>query len=260
MAMDGNTLNAPLVGQHDRPSGPSKVAQRLQAVLQNIHQTCQAVGRDPGSVRLVVVTKSATLEQIREVVDLGYLDLGENHVQQLRRLWCQIAEFWDAGRPGGIGDRIRWHMIGHLQRNKVRYLLPKVTLIHSVDTLRLAECINNEAARLGVRAKVLLQVNTSNEPQKYGVPVGAATHLAEQLQTLPNLELTGLMTMAPLTLNKEVIHACFARAQELFEEIRGEKIVGPGFTELSMGMSSDYTIAIEHGATILRIGSAIFTG
>ena len=105
-----------------------------------------------------------------------------------------------------------------------------------------------------------MQVNTSNEPQKYGVPVGAATHLAEQIETLPNLTLVGLMTMAPLTRNKDVIRACFIRARELFVEMRGEKIVGPQFTELSMGMSSDYEIAIEEGATILRIGSAIFAG
>jgi uncharacterized pyridoxal phosphate-containing UPF0001 family protein len=105
-----------------------------------------------------------------------------------------------------------------------------------------------------------LQVNSSNEPQKYGVPVGAVVHLAEQMQTLANLRLVGLMTMAPLTHNKDAIRACFVRARELFMEMRGEKIVGPEFTELSMGMSSDYEIAIEEGATILRIGSAIFAG
>jgi uncharacterized pyridoxal phosphate-containing UPF0001 family protein len=106
--------------------------------------------------------------------------------------------------------------------------------------------------------RILLQVNTSNEPQKYGVPVGAATHLAEQIETLPNLKLIGLMTMAPLTRNKDTIRVCFTRARELFYEMRGEKIVGEQFTELSMGMSSDYEIAIAEGATILRIGSAIF--
>jgi len=147
-----------------------------------------------------------------------------------------------------------------LQRNKVRYVLPIASLIHSVDTLRLAEEIDASAAKLNLYAKVLLQTNTSNEPQKYGVPVGAATHLAEQIETLPNLRLIGLMTMAPLTRNKDVVRACFARARELFIEMRGEKIVGPQFTELSMGMSSDYETAIEEGATILRIGSAIFAG
>ncbi len=151
-------------------------------------------------------------------------------------------------------------MIGHLQRNKVRQVLPITCLIHSVDTLRLAEEINTSAAKLNLCPKVLLQVNTSNEPQKYGVPVGAATHLAEQIETLSNLQLVGLMTMAPLTHNKNIVRACFVRARELFIEMRGEKIVGKKFTELSMGMSSDYEIAVEEGATILRIGSAIFAG
>jgi pyridoxal phosphate enzyme (YggS family) len=151
-------------------------------------------------------------------------------------------------------------MIGHLQRNKVRQVLPIAVLIHSVDTLRLAEEINTAAAKLNSHPKVLLQINCSNEPQKYGVPVGAATHLAEQIETLPHLQLVGLMTMAPLTHNKDVVRSCFVRARELFVEMRGEKIVGPQFTELSMGMSSDYEIAVEEGATILRIGSAIFAG
>jgi hypothetical protein len=151
-------------------------------------------------------------------------------------------------------------MLGHLQRNKVRQVLPMISLVHSVDTLRLAEEINVSAAKLNLSPSILLQVNTSQEPQKYGVPVGAATHLAEQIETLPNINLIGLMTMAPLTHNKEVIRGCFARARELFLEIKGERIVGKQFKELSMGMSSDYEIAIEEGATILRIGSAIFAG
>jgi hypothetical protein len=135
-----------------------------------------------------------------------------------------------------------------------------VSLTHSVDTLRLAEEINASAAKLNLQPKVLLQVNTSDEPQKYGAPVGAAIHLAEQMETLPNLKLVGLMTMAPLTHNKDIVRTCFIRARELFVEMKGEKIVGPQFTELSMGMSSDYKVAIEEGATILRIGSAIFAG
>ena len=151
-------------------------------------------------------------------------------------------------------------MVGHVQRNKVRQVLPLVLLIPSVDTLRLAEEINSSAGKLDLPAKVLMQVNTSQEPQKYGVPVGAAMHLAEQIETLENVKLIGLMTMAPLTHNKDIIRSCFARARELFIEMKGEKIVGPLFTELSMGMSSDYEIAIEEGATILRIGSAIFAG
>ncbi len=224
-------------------------------------EACARVGREPGDLRLVIVTKSAEIEQIEEVLSLGYNHFGENHVQQLRKVAAQVTAFLEQHPDNpALPREIHWHMIGHLQRNKVRQILPIVSLIHSVDTLRLAEEINASAARMNLTPRVLLQVNTSNEPQKYGVPIGAATHLAEQIETLPHLKLIGLMTMAPLTRNTEIIRGCFARARELFYEMRGEKIVGDQFTELSMGMSSDYEIAIEEGATILRIGSAIFAG
>jgi len=239
----------------------SKISERIQQLTDTIKSTCARVGRNPKEVKLVIVTKSATIEGIKQVIHLGFTDLGENRAQQLKKVSAQIDEFLNqAGSDSTLPKKVNWHMIGHLQRNKVRHVLPIVSLIHSVDTLRLAEEINNSAPKLNLYPKVLLQVNTSNEPQKYGVPVGAATHLAEQIETLPNLKLVGLMTMAPLTRDKDVIRACFVRARELFIEMRGEKIVGPQFTELSMGMSSDYEIAIEEGATILRIGSAIFAG
>jgi pyridoxal phosphate enzyme (YggS family) len=260
MGMDGKDSGMDM-GHSVSPATPAegRIAERIKRVQASIAQACSRAGRDASELKLVIVTKSATIEEIRQVLELGFQDLGENHVQQLRKVWAQMAEPSHQGEWASL-DRIRWHMIGHLQRNKVRHVLAKVVLIHSVDTLRLAEEINNDAARLGIKSHILLQVNTSNEPQKYGVPVGAATHLAEQIETLPYVELDGLMTMAPLTLNKDVVRECFARAHELFTEMRGEKIVGPHFTELSMGMSSDYEVAIEEGATILRIGSAVFAG
>ncbi len=239
----------------------TKISERIECVKGTINSTCARVGRNAADVKLVIVTKSATVEGIKEVIRLGFTELGENRVQQLKRVSAQIAEFLtEADGNPALAEKVNWHMIGHLQRNKVRQVLPIASLIHSVDTLRLAEEINTSAAKLNLSPGILLQVNTSNEPQKYGVPVGAATHLAEQIETLPNLKLVGLMTMAPLTHNKDVVRTCFVRARELFVEMRGEKIVGPEFTELSMGMSSDYEIAVEEGATILRIGSAIFAG
>ncbi len=260
MGMDGNDSGMD-VGYSPSPAAPAegRIGERIKRVQASIAQACAKAGRDPCELKLVIVTKSATIEEIRQVLEMGFQDLGENHVQQLRKVWAQMAEPCNQGQWPSL-ERVRWHMIGHLQRNKVRHVLSRVSLIHSVDTLRLAEEINNDAARLGIKSHVLLQVNTSNEPQKYGVPVGAATHLAEQIETLPHVELDGLMTMAPLTLNKDIVRECFARAHELFAEMRGEKIVGPHFTEISMGMSSDYEVAIEEGATILRIGSAVFAG
>ena len=239
----------------------TKISARIKQVKGIINSACMRADRDPEEVKLVVVTKSVGIEAVKEVIHLGFTELGENRVQQLKKISIEVADFLQ-GPDGnsGLPKKINWHMIGHLQRNKVRQVLPIAVLIHSLDTLRLAEEMNTAAAKLNSRPKVLLQVNTSNEPQKYGVPVGAATHLAEQIETLPNVQLVGLMTMAPLTHNKDVVRACFVRARELFVEMRGEKIVGPQFTELSMGMSSDYEIAVEEGATILRIGSAIFAG
>ncbi|MBW8040244.1 MAG: YggS family pyridoxal phosphate-dependent enzyme [Planctomycetes bacterium] len=238
----------------------TKISERIECVKGKISSACARVGRDIDEIKLVIVTKSATIEAIQEVIRLGFFNLGENRVQQLKKVSTQVAEFLESGNDdSALPEKVNWHMIGHLQRNKVSQVLPIASLVHSVDTLRLAEEINASAAKLNLFPKILLQVNISNEPQKYGVPVGAATHLAEQIVTLPNLKLVGLMTMAPLMHNKDVIRACFVRARELFVELRGEKIVGPEFTELSMGMSSDYEVAVEEGATILRIGSAIFT-
>jgi hypothetical protein len=239
----------------------TKIAARIKQIKGTINSACMRAGRDPGNVKLVVVTKSADIEAIKEVIHLGFTDLGENRVQQLKKISTDVADFLHGPDSGSdMPKEINWHMIGHLQRNKVRQVLPIAVLIHSLDTLRLAEEINTAAAKLNSRPKVLMQVNCSNEPQKYGVPVGAATHLAEQIETLPNLQLVGLMTMAPLTHNKDLVRACFVRARELFIEMCGERIVGEQFTELSMGMSSDYEIAVEEGATILRIGSGIFAG
>ena len=239
----------------------TKISERIERLTDTINSTCAHLGRDPSQVKLVVVTKSAVIEAVKEVIRLGFTELGENRVQQLKKVSAQIAEFLaGADDNSALPEKVSWHMIGHLQRNKVRQVLPIASLIHSIDTLRLAEEVNASALKLNLCPKVLLQVNTSNEPQKYGVPVGAATHLAEQIETLPNLKLIGLMTMAPLTHNKDIIRASFVRARELFVEMRGEKIVSPEFIELSMGMSSDYELAVEEGATILRIGSAIFAG
>jgi len=237
------------------------IADRLKQVNERIAAACARAGREAGSVKLVIVTKTAALESIKEVIRLGYRDLGENRVQHLKKVSSEINEHFGRGDESlRAADGVKWHMIGHLQRNKVRQVLGIVSLIHSVDTLRLAEEIDLAAAALGLEANILLQVNASGEASKYGAAFGAVTHLAEQIVTLRNIKLMGLMTMAPLTRNKDVVRSCFARTRELFEEMCGERIVGQEFRQLSMGMSQDFEIAIEEGATMLRIGSAIFAG
>ncbi|MBW8017398.1 MAG: YggS family pyridoxal phosphate-dependent enzyme [Planctomycetes bacterium] len=237
-----------------------EIADRLKRVEDNIASACERASRAVEDITMIVVTKTASIESIKEVIRQGYTHLGENRLQHLKQVAKEVAEFLEAGADDpSLVDSVDWHMIGHLQRNKVRSVLKTTSFVHSVDTLRLAEEISETGEKLNITPNVLLQVNCSEEPQKYGVPVGAAIHLAEQITTMNNIRLVGLMTMAPLTLNKDIVRSCFVRGREIFEEIKDEGHVDKEFKHLSMGMSQDYKIAIEEGATILRIGSAIFT-
>lgn len=243
-----------------------RIADNLKRIKDNIAEACLRKNRDPGDVQLIAVTKTVELDAIRVLLELQHADLGESQVQELLQRHAMIDEHLK--RKHALGDtgpdapmvKPYWHMVGHLQRNKVRQLLPAVHMIHSVDSLRLAEEINTAAARLGLSHKVqiLLQVNTSQEKQKFGLAVGALGPLAEQVETLPNLQVAGLMTMAPLGDDQELSRFCFGRLRELLEEIRGERIVKPQCRHLSMGMSQDYVTAVEEGATLVRVGTALF--
>lgn len=230
---------------------------------ERIAEVCRRTGRDPDSVKIVAVTKTATIDMIRALVELGVADLGENRVAELTRRAAMLSE-WLNRRPlevaAGELVRPRWHMIGHLQRNKVKSVLPWVGMIHSVDSLRLAEEIDTHVGAMNRKMPVLIQVNATDEKQKFGVAVAAATHLAEQAHTLPHLEVRGLMAMGPLTDDVTRIRQVFTRVRELFDEIVGTRLCGPQFTELSLGMSQDFEYAIEVGATYIRVGSALFEG
>jgi hypothetical protein len=236
----------------------NRIEANLGRVRDNIESVCARCGRRAQEIALVAVTKSAEMEAIQAAVEAGLTQLGESRVQQLAERAGQLAAWLQVRSVRGGGQKVRWHMVGHLQRNKVKAVLDAVEVIHSVDSLRLAEEINLRAERAGRVIDVLVQVNCSQEPQKFGCPVGAAIHLAELVCTLRNLRLIGLMTMGPLAGGPEAARPAFVRLRELFEEMRNEKIGGADFRHLSMGMSQDYPIAIEEGATILRIGSAIF--
>ncbi len=242
-----------------------KIAENLHRIRNQIAESCTKSGRLPEEVTLVAVTKTVGREDINALLEQGQADLGESKVQDLGQKIKEMQESFTPkleppGSPVPSPVQPRWHMIGHLQRNKVKPVLKAVEMIHSVDSLRLAEEINTTAARIGLnhRVKILLQVNTSKEKQKYGLAVGAVNALAEQVMTLPNLEICGLMTMAPFTEDMDKCRFCFMRLREVFEELRGEKIVGPAFRHLSMGMTQDYPVAIEAGATLIRIGTALF--
>lgn len=233
------------------------IENNLQRIRERIAASCKKAGRPTKEVTLVAVTKSVEIDTIRHLLDLGLTELGESRALQFAQRVGEIDAYIQR-RRNPLPSPVRWHMIGHLQRNKVKPIIETAGLIHSLDSLRLGEEINARAERLGIVSDVLLQVNCSKEPQKFGCAVGAALHLCEMLMTMKNLRLSGLMTMAPLSENPEDARPSFVRLRELFDEIRREGIGGAHFRHLSMGMSNDYPIAVEEGATLVRIGTALF--
>lgn len=234
-----------------------KISDNLQRIRDNISASARRVRREPDDIQILAVTKAAEVDDIKTLIDLGVTDLGENRAKQLVERAEEITA-WLGRKKNQPPEPIRWHMIGHLQRNKVKSVLPVASMIHSVDTLRLAEEIDRRAEQGGLTVDILLEVNCSSEPQKYGVSVGAVAHMVDQISTMEHLRMVGLMTMAALSSNPENARPTFVRLRELFEDMRREKIGGSDFRHLSMGMSQDYEVAVEEGATILRIGTAVF--
>jgi pyridoxal phosphate enzyme (YggS family) len=224
-------------------------------VRQNIADACARSGRQASDVTIVAVTKSADMDAIKKAYELGLREFGESRVQQLSERAPQLAA-WVKDR--GLEAAPRWHMIGHLQRNKVKQALEAGDVVHSIDSLRLAEEISVRAQKMERQVDVLLQVNCSQEAHKFGCAVGAAPHLAESITTLKNLRLVGLMTMAELSGQPDCARRTFSLLREIFEELRHDKVGGESLAHLSMGMSQDYQLAVEEGATMVRIGTAIF--
>jgi pyridoxal phosphate enzyme (YggS family) len=235
----------------------------LAKVNDVIGQAASKSGRARERIQLVAVTKSVQLEAIRALLELGQADMAESQVQQLVQragmLQEQLARRTILEQEHPV-PKPRWHMVGHLQRNKVKPLLPIVDYIHSVDTLRLAEEISNYGNKINKVQDILIEVNCSGEEQKYGLPVAAVGHVIEQLQSMPSLRIRGLMTMASQTQNEEETRPCFERLYELFLEVKLDYRLGKEFEHLSMGMSQDYRVAVECGATMVRIGTALFEG
>ncbi|MDP6058571.1 MAG: YggS family pyridoxal phosphate-dependent enzyme [Pirellulaceae bacterium] len=248
-------------------AGSTNLKDSYRRVMDRVAAAAERSGRRPSDVLLVAVTKHAGPDRIRQLVELGHADLGESRVQNLAHRVALLGEFLARHRTLGragcnriqvVPTEVRWHMVGHLQRNKVKLALPLVHLIHSVDSLRLAEELHAQAVRLDRVVDVLLQINATQEPSKFGVAAPAAIHLAEQIDTMINLRLRGLMTMAPLEYSGEQARSCFARTAEIFGDIRDAGIGGQHLNALSMGMTNDFEIAIEEGANVVRIGRAIF--
>lgn len=240
---------------------PANIADNLTRVRQRIADACDRVGRSPADVRLVAVTKYADVEAVRALIAAGALDLGENQVQQLTQrageLGCDLAPL-----QGSAGCKIaampRWHLIGNLQRNKVKSLLPVSRIIHSLDSVRLAEEIEHRAAAPDVIVEALLEINIAGEVAKHGVAPSEASTVLAQIQQLPHLRIRGLMTMAPLNPNPQAARPHFAALRALRDELQRSGSLDESAGELSMGMSQDFEVAIEEGATIVRVGSALF--
>lgn len=219
----------------------------LNSVKKNIAEICGRNGRNPDEITLIAVSKTFPFSQVMELNKFGQTEFGENRVRELRNKYYNISFQYDG--------KINWHMIGHLQSNKVKDLIAFISLLHSVDTFRLAEEIDINAKKINRIIKILVQVNTSGEEQKYGVSPNDAINLCKQIALLENVKVKGLMTMAKLTEDRDHIRASFRTLKNLFDEGKSQV---EDFEYLSMGMSNDYDIAIEEGSNMLRIGSAIF--
>lgn len=238
----------------------AQVAANVAAVRSRIAAAARRAGRTPADIRLVGVTKYVDLPTVRALLAAGVPDLGESRVQQLTARAAELGTAAPGWPDSAEAPGPRWHMIGHLQRNKVRQLLPHARIVHSLDSDRLTDALQQHAADLDLTADVFLEVNVAGEASKDGIGPAAAAALAARIQQLDRLTLRGLMTMAPFDADPETARPVFARLRELLERLRTAGAVGPQCVELSMGMSHDYVVAVEEGATVVRVGSALFTG
>jgi len=242
--------------------GIERLRGNLAGVRAGIAEVCGRCGRDPADVRMVAVTKYSDLETIRALLAEGVRDLGENRVQQLasRAEALGAADLGLLAAESDSGGPPRWHMIGHLQRNKVKVLLKHSRILHSLDSVRLAREVEKQAAQLAMTVDALLEVNVAGEEAKSGAPFGEVVAMAAAVSECPHIRLHGLMTMPPFDPDPEAARPHFVRLRELLAQLRGGGVVGSDCVHLSMGMTIDYRVAIEEGATFVRIGSALFEG
>ena len=221
------------------------IKDNLESVKERILSSCERVGRDPSEITLLAVTKTVPSERIREIMDLGVLSLGENRVQELVSKYDELSG-------------AKWHIIGHLQTNKVKSIIGKVSLIHSVDSLRLAEEIGRQSVSKGVTTEILLEVNVSGEESKFGMELDYVDEMIESCRGINGIFVKGLMTMAPLGAQEDEIRRIFSSLYKKYIDISSKKYDNISMEYLSMGMSNDFEIAIEEGANIVRVGRGLF--
>ena len=222
------------------------IKENLEEVEARITRACERSGRERSEVTLISVSKTKPVEMLQEAYDAGSRDFGENKPQEIREKYPQLP------------TDIRWHMIGHLQRNKIKYIIDKVYMIHSVDSIRLAEAIDEEAKKHGIVMPVLIEVNVAEEESKFGVHLDEVESLIRQISELSNIQVQGLMTIAPFTENAEDNRIYFRKLRNLYVVIKDKNIDNVNMCNLSMGMTGDYEVAVEEGATMVRVGTGIF--
>ncbi|MBO4267194.1 MAG: YggS family pyridoxal phosphate-dependent enzyme [Lachnospiraceae bacterium] len=222
------------------------IKENLEKVRNNIIQAAKDAGRDPETVTLIAVSKTKPVELLQEAYDAGVRDFGENKVQEITEKYPLLPK------------DIRWHMIGHLQTNKVKYIVDKVTMIHSVDSYKLAQEISRQAVKHDTCVDILIEVNVAGEESKFGVSTDDAPDLVEQISILPGIRIRGLMTVAPPVSDPCENRAVFCALSQLLVDIEAKNIDNVNMDCLSMGMSGDYTVAIAEGATLVRVGTSIF--
>lgn len=222
------------------------IKENLKQVEDNIANACKKVGRNPKEVTLIAVSKTKPVEAIHEAMEYGIKEFGENKVQEL------------TNKIEAISEKLNWHLIGHLQRNKVKYIVEDVCLIHSVDSLRLAQQIDEEAKKKNVQVNILIEVNIAQEKSKFGVAKDEVRSLLQEIRNLKNVKVKGLMTIAPYVENAEDNRGYFSEMYKLFVDMRSENADNISMEILSMGMTGDYQVAIEEGATMVRVGTGIF--
>ena len=222
------------------------IKQNLAEVEEKICAACKRAGRDRNEVTLIAVSKTKPVEMLEACIESEITVFGENKVQEL----CEKYEV--------LPKDLHWHMIGHLQRNKVKYITDKVELIHSVDSLRLAQAISDDAVKKGVNVDILIEVNVGEEDSKFGLKTEETENLVREIAVLPNVFIKGLMTIAPYTEFAEENRNIFRTLKQLSVDIASKNIDNVSMNVLSMGMTGDYEVAIEEGATIVRVGTGIF--
>ena len=222
------------------------VAENLAQVQKNIEESCKAINRDPNEVTLIAVSKTKPVEMLREAYDAGARIFGENKVQEIVDKYDQMP------------SDVQWHMIGHLQRNKVKYIVDKVAMIHSVDSFRLAETIEKEAEKKNVVVPVLIEVNVAQEESKFGLKPEEVLSFIEQIAGFTHIQVKGLMTIAPYVENAEENREIFRELKKLSVDIAAKNINNVTMSVLSMGMTGDYMVAVQEGATMVRVGTGIF--